>query len=66
MLKRLSHFVLGDPLPAQLPERVRQAIARQQCQAEILISWVQIGLVVFFGAVYAISPKTAEIGRAHV
>ncbi|HEC90455.1 MAG TPA: adenylate/guanylate cyclase domain-containing protein [Alphaproteobacteria bacterium] len=61
MLKRLSHFVLGEPLPAQLPERVRQAIARQQCQAEILISWVQIGLVVFFGAVYAISPKTAAV-----
>ncbi len=61
MLKRLSRFVLGEPLPAQLPERVRQAIARQQCQAEILISWVQIGLVAFFGAVYAVSPKTAAV-----
>ncbi|HEC90233.1 MAG TPA: adenylate/guanylate cyclase domain-containing protein, partial [Alphaproteobacteria bacterium] len=61
MLKRLSRFVLGDPLPAQLPWRVRQAIARQQCRAEILISWVQVGLVVFFGTVYAVSPKTAAV-----
>lgn len=61
MLKRLAHFVLGDPLPAQLPERVRQAIARQQYHAEILISWVLVGLVVFFGTVYAVSPKTAAV-----
>ncbi len=61
MLKRLSHFLLGEPLPAQLPERVRRAITRQQCQAEILISWVQVCLVVFFGTVYAVSPKTAAV-----
>jgi len=61
IFKRLSDFIFGEPLPTQLPERVRLAIISQQSQSEILISWVQLLLVLFLGTVYAISPKTAAV-----
>ncbi len=41
-----------------LPERVREAMSAQQDSSEILIGWLQLALVVGFGSLYAISPKT--------
>jgi adenylate cyclase len=41
-----------------LPERVRNAIRDQQDASEILIGWVQLGVVMLFGALYLIAPKT--------
>jgi adenylate cyclase len=41
-----------------LPERVRQAISDQQDRSEILIGWFQLAVVVTFGTLYLISPKT--------
>lgn len=60
MWKEIQAFVFGEPVQPQLPERVRLAIADQQFQAEILIGWVQLVLVVFFLALYTIAPKTSE------
>lgn len=42
---------------AVLPDRVRTAIAAQEDRAEILIGWVQAGLLVTFAVLYALSPK---------
>ncbi len=41
-----------------LPERVTEAIRQQQDASEILIGWLQLTIVLVFGALYAISPKT--------
>jgi adenylate cyclase len=41
-----------------LPLRVREAIARQEDRSEQLIGWVQLTIVVTFGLLYGLSPKT--------
>ncbi len=38
MLKKLSVFILGEPLQTRLPDRVRKNIAAQQIEGEKLIS----------------------------
>jgi len=55
---RLGRFLFGEAPDANPPERVRQAIASQQYQSEILIGWVQLAVVVTFGVLYGLSPKT--------
>lgn len=45
---------------AALPERVRTAIRAQQDRSEVLIGWIQLSVVVLFGAFYALSPKTFD------
>ncbi len=45
-----------DPLPA----RVRAAISQQQDRSEIAIGWIQLAVVLTFGALYALSPKTFD------
>ena len=42
---------------AALPERLRLAIREQQADAEILIAWVQLAIVLLFSLVYAAAPK---------
>jgi adenylate cyclase len=44
--------------PAGLPERVRAQIRAQQDRSEILIGWFQLVVVVTFGTLYLVSPKT--------
>ncbi|MEX2618449.1 MAG: adenylate/guanylate cyclase domain-containing protein [Alphaproteobacteria bacterium] len=44
-----------------VPERVRETIANQEDASERLIAWVQFGVVLIFGALYAISPKTSTV-----
>jgi len=39
-----------------LPERIRDAVIRQQDESEILIGWVQLAVVVVFAALYVIAP----------
>jgi adenylate cyclase len=41
-----------------LPAPVRAAMAIQQESSEILIGWIQLAVVVGFGSLYALSPKT--------
>ena len=42
-----------------LPARVREVISREQESSEILIGWVQLGVVLTFAALYYLSPKPA-------
>jgi hypothetical protein len=41
-----------------IPERVLNAISAQQEASEKLVGWVQLAVVIFFGLLYAVSPKT--------
>lgn len=58
MLKKFKSVILGEPVSADLPQRVRTAIARQQDQSEILIAWVQLFITITFSVLYFLSPKT--------
>jgi adenylate cyclase len=44
--------------PAELPARVAKRIEAQEAASEILVGWIQLAVVVGFGAVYLIAPKT--------
>ncbi|MBT3764874.1 MAG: adenylate/guanylate cyclase domain-containing protein, partial [Rhodospirillales bacterium] len=61
MWQAFSRFVVGEPTRTELPQRGRETIARQQENSEILIGWAQLTLVVLFGVLYAISPKTSPM-----
>lgn len=50
--------LLAAPVDA-LPARVRDVVAREQDSSEILIGWIQLGVVLTFGALYYLSPKPA-------
>lgn len=52
MLMRLLDWLFDGGRDAELPERVRQAIQRQQERSEILIGWVQLIIVVLVTTVY--------------
>jgi adenylate cyclase len=43
---------------SQVPERVRLAIRDQQDQSELLIGWFQLAVVLIFGSLYLLAPKT--------
>jgi adenylate cyclase len=60
MWNTLSQFIFGRAIEHQLPARIRTAIQDQESQAEILIGWLQLAVVVFFFAVYTVSPKTSS------
>ena len=44
--------------PAELPARVAKRIEAQEAASEILVGWIQLAVVVGFGIVYLIAPKT--------
>lgn len=56
-LNRLDAFLFGQRPPGDLPERARDGVAQAQRSAEMLVTLTQVGAVVFFGAVYALTPK---------
>ena len=60
MWKQLAAFIFGQPVERRMPARVRSAILRQQVQAEILIGWTQLALVLFFLVLYTIAPKPPD------
>ena len=41
-----------------LPARVQAAIESQQARSEVIIGWIQLGVVLTFGVLYTIAPKT--------
>ena len=47
---------------ALLPQRVNDAIRKQQDDSERLIGWIQLVVVVTFGTLYALTPKTFASG----
>jgi adenylate cyclase len=61
MWNNIVAFIFGNPVDRPMPERVRAAIAAQQAQAEVLISWTQLALVLFFLALYTFSPKPEAV-----
>ena len=57
-LGALAQFAFGAPSQAEaLPARVRRQIAAAQDQSEILIGWLQFGIVLVFGSLYFLSPQ---------
>ena len=42
----------------QLPMRVARAILSQQDAAERLVGWFQLSILILFGFLYSVSPKT--------
>jgi adenylate cyclase len=60
--RRWSERVFGaagaEAPMAALPERVQSAIRREQDRSEILIGWIELAVVVVFGALYGLSRKT--------
>ena len=57
-LQRAGVFLLG-PAAESLPLRVRDAIRAQQDASERLTGWIQLAVVLLFGTLWAVSPKTA-------
>ncbi|HEU0222547.1 MAG TPA: adenylate/guanylate cyclase domain-containing protein [Paracoccaceae bacterium] len=57
VLARIPEFVLGRRPPRTIPDRVRQAIERDQRSSELLVCLAQFGAIAFFGGFYAITPK---------
>ena len=51
--------LLFGPSTAALPSRVQDAIRRQQDESERLTGWIQLAVVLLFGTLWALSPKTA-------
>jgi adenylate cyclase len=47
-----------------LPARIKEAIRAQQDASEVLIGWIQLAVVVLFGTLWAISPKTVAVEAA--
>lgn len=61
MWSSLAAFIFGRPVDRQLPARVHEAIRRQQVQAEILIGWTQLMLVLFFFLLYFAAPRPSGL-----
>lgn len=58
LVRSRKRRVGGQPDYQRLPARVRERITRQQQDSEILIGWIQLGVLLTFTALYAVSPKT--------
>lgn len=59
-LSGLAARVLRPPMRsglASMPERVRGEIRRREAEAERLIGWIQLALVLFFVALYSLAPR---------
>lgn len=57
LAERLWSFLTGPRAPIDLPARVRDAIAAEQAQAEVVIGCVQVAAVVTFATLYSVAPK---------
>ena len=60
MTLRTLRALVEPAVERDLPERVRDAIRLQQDRSEILIGWIQLLVVLTFGTLYAVSPKTFD------
>lgn len=56
--KELICQFIGEDRERHVPERVQAAIIEQQNVSERLVGWIQLLVVLTFGTLYAISPKT--------
>ncbi|MBS8258809.1 adenylate/guanylate cyclase domain-containing protein [Roseibium polysiphoniae] len=53
----IRYILQGGPPESGLPARVRAEIHQREIASERLIGWVQLVIVLFFSALYAIAPK---------
>ncbi|MBI3454092.1 MAG: adenylate/guanylate cyclase domain-containing protein [Rhodospirillales bacterium] len=58
LIRALGELVSGATDRVTLPERVRRAIAVEQRHSEVVVGWVQMGLVLTFATLYSVAPKT--------
>lgn len=58
MIANILAPVSGKGMMEKLPSRVRETIEAQQDESEILIGWVQLAVVIAFGVLYILAPKT--------
>ncbi len=58
----LSSFLFGPPTVHNIPNRIREAVEKQQNQSEILVGWIQLIMVLTLGALYLLAPKTVAPG----
>lgn len=49
-----------SPAASAMPVRIRAAIEAQQDDSERLAGWIQLGIVLFFAALYSLAPKTYD------
>jgi len=64
LLQRICDSLFGRPAKMTLPEYVQTAIKQQQAASEKLISWTLLLIVIIFGALYYVSPKTFSYSMA--
>lgn len=64
ILQRISDSLFGQPTKISLPIYVQQAIKQQQNSSEKLVSWVLLLIVIIFGILYFVSPKTFSYSMA--
>jgi len=57
-IKDIIVSALAPEKTAQLPERVTQAISKQEDSSEVLVKFIQLFVVTIFGILYLVSPKT--------
>lgn len=55
--RRLSDLIFGRTVEGRPPERVLQAIERQQRQSELLIAIVQLAVITTFITLYMVAPR---------
>ena len=58
MVARLIRLFHDPSAYEELPARVKEAIRAQQDHSEIIIGWIQLAVVIAFGVLYTLSPKT--------
>lgn len=57
LIERARTLLLGQPLPARVPERVYNTIQKEQEQSEVLVSVIQLLAIATFAALYTLTPK---------
>jgi len=55
--ERVQYVLRGGPPETGIPARVRAEIQERENASERLISWVQLGIVLFFSSLYLIAPR---------
>ena len=58
----IGHVLRGGSDASTLPEAIRRRIAERDWTSERLLRGIKLLIIVFFGVLYAVSPKTFEAG----
>ena len=59
-LPRIPFLQSGSAAAEPLLPRVQALVSRQEVESERLIGWAQLGVVVFFGLLWAVAPRPAD------